>query len=422
PCTLLADVPVRRLHPVWPQPLDVGRHLQPEGGGQGSHDQVPSVQHTHPRRWATRCPLRGPATTLRDTSHPGSTGGQGGAPARDPERSPRSVLAARARRRSASRARAAPEPRRGRELGTAHPDGAHRRHTGADARRRHGSTGSALATVSGGERAARTTRATTSRPRAPAPAVPGGAARPVAPRAPGAAAAPPAPRPRAAASAPESAIPFLPVDAAPAAPVPAAPVPAAPMAAAAAPVAAPVAPQVAVDLPGPAPLPDVGLAPATLRDPHAAFRRRSPRTRILPAAAAVVMGGAIHVASRGEEKKAATRAPNVTSESAKPAIGVAVAAYRSDAHEPLPGKPASAGDAPSRNEDTTGQPAAEVGSSKDFAERFKAASGRERREQSRPSALGRCGRASSSACRRDVASSLVSPTWCASSAVSSSAM
>lgn len=214
-------------------------------------------------------------------------------------------------------------------------------------------------------------------PRAPAPTVPGVAGLPVAPSAPEAVAAPPAPPPRAAASAPESANPFLPVDAAPAAPVPAAPVPAAPMAAAAAPVAAPVAPQVAVDLPGPAPLPDVGLDPATLRDPHAAFRRRSPRTLILAAAAAVVMGGVIYVASSGEEKKAATRAPNVTSESAKPAIGVSVAPYRSDAHETLPGKPASAGDAPSRNEDTTGQPAAEVGSSKDFAERFKAASGRE---------------------------------------------
>lgn len=146
----------------------------------------------------------------------------------------------------------------------------------------------------------------------------------------------------------------------------------------AAPIAAPAAAAVSPDVPGlpaPASLPDIGLDPATLRDPHAAFRRRSSRGVIAAVAAVVVVMGVVIYATSGEDEKATT-APKAQTDSAKPTIGVSLAPYRSDAHETLPVTPPPASDKPARNDDTADRPAVDSGSG-DFADRFKAASGRE---------------------------------------------
>lgn len=166
--------------------------------------------------------------------------------------------------------------------------------------------------------------------------------------------------------------------AAPTAPTATAPTPAAfqPLAGpspAAAAVFAPMVAEVPERIPAPAPLPDLSsLDPATLRDPHAAFRRKSSKGLIgIVAGVVVVMGGVVYLSSGEEEPVKQTATPTD-----KPVIGVSLAPYRSDAQETLPVAPDAPKERPPTEPESTDKPA-ETGSTEDFAKRFKAASGRE---------------------------------------------
>lgn len=118
---------------------------------------------------------------------------------------------------------------------------------------------------------------------------------------------------------------------------------------------------------------DLMIEPATLRDPHAAFRRRThTRTLALVGGAAVLMGGLIFATRGGDEKKPARQE---AAQAEKPVIGVSLAPYRSDAHETMP-TPAAPSKPPSTRDSGDSTPV-DTGSSEDFAKRFKAASGRE---------------------------------------------